>query len=165
MQSKSLSFLAVVVFALFSGCASSDPTSSSTSEDRQERAPLVKIEQVGGVMEMGVKPEGGIPMQYKLTIENPFDSEVKLTSVEVQSVGDAGGYGLNRVRHRFSETIAAKSTREIGFRAWVNVLTEGEMRSVDHPVLLRGVAHFEGPSGRMSRNFSARVNDTENTKR
>jgi hypothetical protein len=138
---------------------------SSAPEGRQERAPLVKLEQVGGVMEMGVKPEGGIPMQYKLTIENPFDYEVKLTSVEVQSVGDAGGYALSRVRHKFSDAIGARATREIGFRAWVNVLTEGEMRAVDHPVLLRGVARFEGPSGGMSRNFSAHVNETANTKR
>ena len=166
MQSRSLSLVvAVLVLALSSSCASSGPASSPGTEDRQERSPLVKLEQVGGVMEMGVKPEGGIPMQYKLTIDNPFDYEVKLTSVEVQSVGDAGGYAMNRVRHTFSDTVAAKTTREINFRAWVNVLTEGEMRAVDHPVLLRGVAHFQGPACKIIRNFSARVNETVNTNR
>ena len=164
MQRESISVVvAVLVLASFSGCASSP--SAAADGTRQERAPLVTLEQVGGVLEMGVKPQGGVPIQYRLTIENPFDHEVRLTSVEVQSVGDAGGYAMNRVRHPFSETIAAGERRQIDFRAWGRVLTEGEMRSVDHPVLLRGVALFDGPAGRMSRNFSAHVNQTDRTKR
>ncbi len=159
MHSRSIvSLLAVLTHGLLSACASQGTAA------QEERAPLVKLEQVGDVPAMGVQPDSGIPMQYRLTIENPFGHEVKLVSVEIQSVGDAGGYSMNRVRHPFSETIAAGEKREVNFRAWVHVLTEGEMRSVDHPVLLRGVARFEGPSGGMSRNFSARVNDTAKTK-
>jgi len=154
MKNKSIALLyGALTVVLAAGCATQSP-------DGPPRAPQVTLEQVGSVMEMGVSPSGGIPMQYVLKIQNPFDHEVKLRSVEIGTIGDAGGYSMKQVRHNFDETIPALSTREIRFRAWVRVLIESEMRSVDHPVLLRGIARFESPSGPMSRNFSARVNQT-----
>jgi hypothetical protein len=139
---------------LAAGCASS-----------KAGAPLVTIEQTSEVLAMGVQPSGGIPMQYLLTIENPFDHEVTLRSVEIESVGEAGGYSMNRVRAPFEQTIAAGETRQIPIRAWVRVLTESEVRGVDHPVLIRGLAHFVSPGGEMTRQFTARVNTTRLTSR
>lgn len=151
--------MAVVFTGLVVGLAADCASQPSAGE----RSPRVTIEQVGSVLAMGVAPSGGIPMQYRLTIENPFDHEVRLVSVEMETVGQSGGYSMTRVRHPFDETIAPHSSRELNFRAWVRVLTESEERSVDHPVLLRGVARFATASGTMSRKFSGRANATSRT--
>lgn len=135
------------------------------SSPGREGAPRVIIEQTSEVLAMGVQPRGGIPMHYLLTIENPFEHEVILRSVEIESVGEAGGYAMNRVRAPFDQTIAAGETRQLPIRAWVRVLAENDMRSVDHPVLIRGLAYFESPRGEMTRQFSARVNTTRLTSR
>ncbi|HEV7243215.1 MAG TPA: hypothetical protein VGQ36_28570 [Thermoanaerobaculia bacterium] len=155
MKRQSIALL--LALGLSASCATQRP-------DGPERAPRVKIEQVGDVLVMGVAPSGGIPMEYRLTIENPFDHEVKLRSVEIETVGQSGGYSMNRVRHPFDETIAARASHELSFRAWIRVLTEGETRSVDHPVMLRGTARFDSSSGGMTRNFFARANETARTK-
>lgn len=151
MKSSSIAVLATFLALGFLACTSQQGADSP--------APEVRIEQVGRLMALGVQPSGGIPMQYRLTITNPLDHEVRLVSVEVQSVGGAGGYTMNRVRHAFDQVIAARGSHHLDFRAWVRVATEGEMRSVDHPVLIQGLARFAGPAGSMTRNFSARVND------
>jgi hypothetical protein len=137
------------------GCAS--------SAGGRDRAPHVTIQQAGDVLAMGVQPRGGIPMEYVVIIENPFEHEVTLRTVQIESVGEAGGYSLNRVRAPFEQIIAAGATRELPIRAWVRVLTESDVRSVDHPVLLRGLAHFDSPTGAMTRQFTARVNTTRLT--
>ena len=156
-RSKSL-LLATLVLALAGSCASSSPQESGN-------APMVYLEQVGRVMEMGVKADSGVPVVYKLTIENPFDHEVRLRYVEVGSVGDGGGYSMKRVRHQMDQSIAANSKYEFSFRAWVKVLTESEMRAVDHPVLLQGTARFDSPVGKMARNFSTSANGSHKTDR
>lgn len=158
MKRNSMALLyAGLVLGFSASCASQRP-------DGQERAPRVKVEQMENVLAMGVAPSGGIPMEYRLTIDNPFDHEVKLVSVEVETVGQSGGYAMNKVRHPFDETIAARASRELHFRAWIRVLTESDTRSVDHPVMLRGRARFDSPSGTMTRNFFARANETARTK-
>ena len=154
-----LLFTVLALLGLAAGCA------SSPAAGRRDRAPLVSLEQTSDVLAMGVQPRGGVPMQYLLTIENPFDHEVTLRSVEIESVGEAGGYSMNRVRAPFEQTIPAGTTHELGIRAWVRVLTENDVRSVDHPVLIRGLAHFDSPRGEMTRQFTARVNTTKLTSR
>jgi hypothetical protein len=151
VKSRSIASLSAVLVLAVS-CASHKP------------APQVGIEQVGQVLVMGVAPRGGVPMQYRLTIENPFDYEVRLTAVEIETVGQSGAYALTRVRQPFDQTIAAGASQELNLRAWVRVLTESDTRSVDHPVMLRGRALFETPSGVATRNFFARGNESAKTR-
>lgn len=156
MKSRMRLLFAGVVLGLSVSCA-------SHTSGESERAPRVKVEQVGEVPMMGLTPSEGVPIQYRLTIENPFDHAVTLRSVEIQTVGQSGGYSMKRVRHPFDEAIDAHSLVHIDFRAWVRVLTESDTRSVDHPVLLQGTAQFDGPSGMMLRAFSARANTSAAT--
>jgi hypothetical protein len=151
MKSGVVLLFAGVVLGLSVSCAS-QPSGGS------ERAPSVKVEQVGYLTQMELRPLEGVPLQYRLTIENPFDHEVTLRAVEIQTVGQLGGYSMKRVRHPFDEAIGARARVHIDFRAWVRVLTESDTRYVDQPVLLQGTAQFEGPSGKMLRSFSARAN-------
>ena len=152
MESSARAFAAALcALTLLAGCASDSAVKAA--------APGVSIVQEGSVIRMGVAPAQGVPLEYRLTIENPHEHEVRLVNVEVSTVGDSGGYSMNAVRHTFNEMIPARTARQVRFRAWVRVLTESESRSVDHPVFVRGKARFEGPDGIMVRHFSARLNE------
>jgi hypothetical protein len=136
---------AVLVLAVVASCASS---SSSIPE--------VSIAQITPFSEFQVRVESGLPMDYRLTIDNPSDHAVTLMSVEVETVGTSGGYAMNRVRHAFSRQIPAKSSDSVEFRAWVQPLTRDQKGDVSSPVLLRGTARFETPYGIVRRNFANR---------
>ena len=136
-------FLALL--ALVVSCASSSTT-----------APEVSLSQVSRYSQMQVDSSGGMPMDYRLVIDNPLDQRVTLVSVEVETVGDSGGYLLNRVRHSFSTPIEPKSSQTVEFRAWVQPLSRDQKGDVTSPVLLRGTARFETPGGIVKRNFVAR---------
>lgn len=117
----------------------------------------VTLVQVSNVPDIRVNVVGGLPMEYRLNIANPFEYPVTLVMVEVESVGDSGAYGMKRVRHAFNRTIAAKSHDAVDFRAWVYPLQADTRGSINNPVMLRGSAQFQGPAGLMRRNFVSRA--------
>ena len=97
-----------------------------------------------------------LSMNYQLQIVNPLEYPVKLVSVEIESVGVSGAYSMNRVRHAFERTIAAKATDTIDLRAWVQPLQRDLLGNTDNPVMLRGTARFTSENGTLRRNFVAR---------
>ena len=144
--------VASVVLVGSIGCASK-PSSSVP------HAPVVKLSQSSRVSKVaGVTPvTGGLPVEFRLAVENPFDHPVTLTALEVETVGESGAYVMRRVKHRFQRVIAAKTTEEIDFRAWVQPLSNDDGRNVSMPVQMRGVATFDSETGPMKRAFSDRV--------
>lgn len=139
-------FLLLFFAALLAGCVSSPP------------APTVSIEQTSSVAAIRVEtPGGGLPVDYRLEVTNPFDDPVTLTSVEIETVGVSGGYRMNRVRHRFGRVIAPHATVTIDMRAWVHPLQESDSGQVVSPVLLRGTARFESMGRTIQRAFTGRV--------
>lgn len=143
MRSITITFL----FTLIS-CASSDAS-------RSPHAPQVKITQLSKVpYKMEVR--GGLPVDFRMEIDNPFDHPVTLITVEVETVGLTGAYEMKRVKHRFDRTIPPHAKGEIDFRAWVRALQETESGDVNSPVMLRGTARFQTPVGTMQRSFSNR---------
>lgn len=151
MKRMALSAAALLLAGL-AGCASQ---SGSTGP----RAPAVKLSQSSTVSKVGgtTSLRGGLPVEFRLAVENPFDHAVTLTALEVETVGESGAYVMRRVKHRFQKVIAAKSTEEIDFRAWVQPLSNDDSRNVSMPVQMRGVATFESEAGPMKRAFSDRV--------
>ena len=104
-----------------------------------------------------MRMEGGLPVEYRLQISNPFDHPVTLTSIEVETVGVSGAYAMKRVRHIFTKEIAPHTSDTVNFRAWVQTLQENESGDVKSPVMLRGTARFESIAGGMQTAFAARV--------
>lgn len=146
---------ALLLFTL--ACASDRHPEDSVQVAAPSRvAPEVTLLQLTRAANLGLHVEGGVPVHYRLSIVNPFDYAVRLTSVEVESVGDLGAYSLKRVRHAFDLTIPAKTSKAIEFRAWVRPLYPDMLGENSSPVLLRGSAIFEGESGKVRRNFAAR---------
>lgn len=132
-----------VLFAL--ACASTSPTT-----------PKVTIAQRAAPPDIEINSQSGVPVEFRLTIDNPLDEPVTLLAVEVETVGSSGGYQLNRVRHPFSQVIGAKSSDTVDFRAWVQPLSRDQRGDVSSPVLLRGTARFQTAAGTISSNFSGR---------
>lgn len=126
------------------------------TQSDQPRAPEVNLVQVSKVPDVQVHSASGLPMDYELQIRNMFDHPVTLVSVEIESVGLSGAYGMKRVRHAFDLTVPPNSSESVAFRAWVQPLQENVRGDTVSPVMLRGTARFESPNGVMRRNFSNR---------
>lgn len=129
--------------------------SCASSDDRP--APAVTLTQTSAVPDLTVASASGLPTDYRLRVDNPFDHPVTLVSVEIESVGDSGAYSLARVRHSFDRTIPPKSSDSVDLRAWVQRLQVDSRGNSDQPVLLRGSARFDTPVGPMHRNFVSRA--------
>ena len=132
--------------ALLAACA------SSTAQ-----APEVSIVQTSSVPDVRLNVASGLPIELQLRIRNPFDHEVKLVAVEIESVGQSGAYAMKRVRHSFDRAIAAGADDTVDLRAWIQPLQRDDRGDTDQPVMLRGTARFETPAGPMRRNFVTRT--------
>jgi hypothetical protein len=144
-------FLAVVAI----GCASGGPA---------QKTPQVTIAQVSRVepLRLAVLPldagvSHGVPVDYEISVTNPFAHPVSLTSVEFETVGSAGAYSLKRVRHAFALTISPGSATKVPVRAWVQPLQDTDAGDVNGPVTVRGTASFLSEGGAMKTGFAARV--------
>jgi hypothetical protein len=139
---------ALIVSILLAACASSSGPSSS---------PAVKIRQLSQVETRTMTTTTGTPVVYELEISNPLDHPITLTSVEVETVGASGAYGLPRVKHTFDREIAAQGTDIVQIRAWVKVLQQDERDQTSNPVQLRGTARFRSEGAVMQTAFTGRV--------
>lgn len=118
--------------------------------------PAVSIAQRAAPPDIEIRSQSGLPMEFRLTIDNPLDQPVTLVSVEVETVGNSGGYLMNRVRHAFSRVVQPKSSETVDFRAWVQPLSRDQQGDVSSPVLLRGTARFRTDTGVIRTNFTNR---------
>ena len=123
----------------------------------QSGSPEVSIKQLTRVAPLRISVEGGLPVDYEIEINNPFDHGITLTAIEIETVGDSGAYSMKRVRRAFSQDIAAHSAATVGFRAWVQTLLEGETGVVSSATSVRGVARFNSAAGKTQTPFTARV--------
>jgi hypothetical protein len=122
-----------------------------------QQAPVVTIVQTTRPNALKAAAQTAVPVEYDLEVTNPFDHPVTLTSVELETVGYSGGYAMKRVRHSFSQVIAARSKATIEMRAWVQPLQENVATEVAGSVMLRGIARFESQGRPVQRSFAAHV--------
>ena len=143
--------IAVVALLLLAACASSSSPAASSGA-----SPTVTLKQLSSVQDVQVNSDSKLPVDYRVTIDNPFEHPVTLIALEVETVGQSGGYLMSRVRHPFSRIIQPKSSDTLSFRAWVQPLSKDQRGDVTSPVMLRGTARFESPAGAMRTNFVTR---------
>lgn len=120
--------------------------------------PTIAVTQTSRVGALTASPGTAVPVDFRLAIANPLEHPVTLTSVEIETVGVAGGYQMRRVRHRFDRTIPPKSSDSIEIRAWVQPLQVSQDESVVTSVIVRGVAQFDSAAGPVKSGFTARLN-------
>lgn len=140
----------VALTATLLGCASGPAKGPA-------RSPVVTIAQVSVAKPMHAAMETAVPVDYRLDVTNPFDHSVTLLAVEIETVGDTGGYALKRVRHSFAQSIAAHTTATIPLRAWVQPIQVTEAGRIAVPVMLRGTARFDSNGTTVRTAFASRA--------
>jgi len=119
--------------------------------------PAVTIAQVSPLRPVRTAAETTIPVDYRLDVTNPLEHPVTLVGVEMETVGESGGYSMHRVRHRFSQSIPAHGKVSIDLRAWVQPLQITDTGQVVTAVMLRGTARFESEGSIIQSAFSQRL--------
>jgi hypothetical protein len=101
--------------------------------------------------------ETAVPVEFRLDIENPLDHQVTLLTVEMETVGETGGYFMPRVRHTFSKSIAAHKTESLDIRTWVRPLQETDTGNIVTAVMIRGTARFDSNGTTIQSAFTGRL--------
>ena len=131
-------------------------TACSTGQAVQ-KTPAIAVKQVSDVSMIQVRTSTPVPVDYSIEITNPLDEDLTLTSLEIETVGESGGYSMKRVRHTFSLMVKARETTALAIRAWVVPLQQNDRGDVTGMVNLRGVATFRASSGVVRAPFATRV--------
>jgi len=140
---RALLLLSVVVAA----CA----TSKSDKPQTKIPEPGIGIEQVVGPRELGY-PYGSIEVKYNVAVQNNAAIPLTLTRIDLQSEGIAGGsYSLRRNFYNFHQEIPPNSIGVVTF--WAKAMSWGRGARETEPVTVRGVAHFDTPSGTTQKLF------------
>ena len=101
--------------------------------------------------------ETAVPVEFRLDIENPLDHPITLLVVEIETVGETGGYFMPRVRHTFSQEIEAHATETLNVRTWVQPLLETDMGRIVTDVMIRGTARFDSNGTTIQSAFTGRL--------
>jgi hypothetical protein len=120
------------------------------------KKPIISVKQMSAP-----QPQRGIsapvPVDFNIEVMNPLDEPLTLTSLEIESVGESGGYSMKRVRHSFSIIIKPQDTAVVPIRAWVQPLQQNDNGDVAGGVNMRGIATFASSAGPTKTAFATRV--------
>jgi hypothetical protein len=108
--------------------------------------PELNLEQLVAPADVGYAT-GATQIQYALHALNKATEPIKLTRIEISSVG-TGSYVLRRENLRFNTTIAPGTQEEVTF--WVHAYafaTDPYHTPSNEPVTLRAIIYFDAPSG------------------
>jgi len=119
--------------------------------------PRVVVAQTSRVQPLRTLTETAVPVEFRLDIENPLDHQITLLVVEMETVGETGGYFMPRVRHTFSKAIDAHKTESIDVRTWVRPLQETDAGNIVTAVMIRGMARFDSNGTTVQSAFTARL--------
>ena len=117
----------------------------------------MSIAQISAVDPIEAATNAQVPVDYRISITNPLEHPVTLTSLEFETVGGSGGYAMKRVRHTFTRVIPARGSDSFQVRAWVQPLQISDRGDVTVPVMLRGTALFDANGTPMRTAFASRA--------
>ena len=122
-----------------------------------QKAPAISVKQVSTVSPIIVRTTSAVPVDYNIEIANRLEEPLTLTALEIETVGESGGYSMKRVRHTFSIVIASGDTTVVPIRAWVVPLQSNDRGDITGNVNVRGVATFTASNGVLKTAFANRV--------
>jgi hypothetical protein len=123
----------------------------------QAPTPEVTITQTSRVETIRAANQTAVPVEFHLEITNPLNHAVTLVGVEIETVGESGGYVMQRVRHKFTKEIAAHAKESIDLRAWVRPTQETDTGRIVTAVMIRGTARFESMGSTIQSAFTGRL--------
>jgi hypothetical protein len=145
MRMKSFAVLPLFVLAL-AGCASSSGSDEKDAASLNLTEPVVQLAQLSTVAEAARHVTGGIPIQYRVQVENPSSESITLERVSVQSIG-AGAYTMPNTSRPFSVEVPPNGTKSVDF--WANGTVDSDtVYGSNGPVSLRITAFFNSTKGK-----------------
>ena len=97
---------------------------------------------------------GPINIQYQLAVANPTSQPIKLSRVELQTIG-SGAYVIRNTSSPMNVTIPPNSTSTFTISVW-GYSRGGSLRSTE-PVTIRGIGYFDAPSGAFIKMFTENI--------
>ncbi|HUO84294.1 MAG TPA: hypothetical protein VM534_04185 [Thermoanaerobaculia bacterium] len=144
---RSLLPLGLIAVWIASGCASSGPSLIE---------PEIAIVQLPG-SEFQIQMGGPVSVGYRMLIRNVSGEPITFLRLELQTMG-GGPYVIRHPPVHFREAIAPGQERVVTFM--VNAYSSGGRVAATEPVVLRGLAQFEGPDGVFRTVFTRRISQS-----
>ncbi len=147
-----------VALVFLAGCASMQSDSGLGSAKVAVPEPGLQIRQISSVPAAARHVEGGIPVEYSLTIQNRATHPITLKQVNVVSMG-YGAYNLAQTSRPFTTVVQPGQTEVVEF--WVPAYIENaSLVGANGPVTLRVTARFDSPVGQFQNIVVQQVNAT-----
>ncbi len=135
---------------LLSSCAT---TGAKTGAKTAAIEPTIQLAQLGG-NEFQMQYAGPLVVSYQVRITNPSDTPITLRSLDLQTVGESP-YTIRKEPLYYKQEIPAKSSTDLTIS--VSAYSAGGRFAPSEPVMLRGIAHFDGPDGSFQTVFTQRI--------
>lgn len=146
------SMLAALLCLTLLGCASGNKV--------KILEPELELVQITGPAQ-AMYPSGAIEVQYGLRITNRSSEPITLQRVQIETVGSGGPYTVRREFYFVTRTFASGELADVSF--WVHAEATGTRYSIDAqaPVVVRGIAYFQSPSGARRKIFVKTLGQTD----
>lgn len=133
--------LASTAILLTAACSSNSGGSSLLN-------PELAMIRLGGQVEAAEHVSGGLPVQIRASISNPSGETIRLTRLNLVSVGE-GGVTIPNTSRPFDLTIPSGETRTFEFwvQGYVSQLAANSPIGSNAPINVRTTAVFSSPIG------------------
>jgi hypothetical protein len=150
------------LLALFCACASGTISNSGkelemiTGEDSDSTSDFdVAIEQTTTPMAMPSALPGPVDVKYQITVENRTKEPVKLSQIDLQSIGGEI-VQIDLTTRRFNKTIEPGAKASVDY--WATARVRDANIGADSPLVIRTRLHFKSGETERKVEFTRRVN-------
>jgi hypothetical protein len=140
-RSSLLRSLAALGMTALIGCASAAPDAKQASLDE----PQIQITQISNIGEAARHMTGGLPVQYRVDVENRAKTPITIKRIDVVSIG-AGAYNLRSTSVPFNQQLNPGETRPVQFWAPATI-DDPTILGANGPVTIRLTLYYDTPAG------------------
>jgi hypothetical protein len=134
--------LALLAALLLASCGAMQ----STNANGKVADPEVLIEQTSRMPSAAEYSQGGMPVSFRMRVTNRANVPITLKRVDLQSVGETGGFQIPSTSKPFALTIAAGGDDAVEF--WVAANNVGmNVTGSNEPVTVRVMTIFDSSLG------------------
>jgi hypothetical protein len=123
------------------GCASAAPDAKQAPLDE----PQIQITQISNIGEAARHMTGGLPVQYRVDVENRAKTPITIKRIDVVSIG-AGAYNLRSTSAPFNERLNPGESRPVQFWAPATI-DDPTILGANGPVTIRLTLYYDTPAG------------------
>jgi hypothetical protein len=150
--------VALSILLILTGCSSMQSESGKGATQVNIPRPELLIEQLSSVPVAARHVEGGLPVQYHLTVLNHAGEPITLKQVNIVSMG-YGAYDVPSTSRPFKSVVQPDQTSGVDFWVPANIAVgNASLVGANGPVTLRVTAYFDSPDGQFQQIVVQQVN-------